>query len=129
LSLAAHDFAQLACAPRVLLTRAARDDSGPTLASRWLWRLQTLARGAGATAESMRPARDYPALAAALDRVPPEDARPVDPPEARPPIAARPRKLSASRVAEWVRDPYGLYARRVLKLKPLEPLDKPPGPL
>jgi ATP-dependent helicase/nuclease subunit B len=32
-------------------------------------------------------------------------------------------------VEEWIRDPYGLYARRVLGLKPLEPLDKPPGPM
>ena len=53
----------------------------------------------------------------------------MEPPEARPPVSARPRKLSATRVAEWVRDPYGLYARRVLRLKPLDPLDKPPGAL
>jgi ATP-dependent helicase/nuclease subunit B len=128
LSLAAHDFAQLACARRVLLTRSRRDDSGPTVASRWLWRLQTLARGAGVAVDAMQPGTDYLALAVALDRVAPEDARPIEPPEPRPPVTARPRKLSASRVAEWVRDPYGLYARMVLKLKPLDPLDSPPGP-
>jgi ATP-dependent helicase/nuclease subunit B len=129
LSLAAHDFAQLACAPRVLLSRSLRDDAGPTVASRWLWRLQTLARGAGARSDAIAPARDYLGLAAGLDRVAPEEARPVVAPEARPPVAARPRRLSATRVEEWVRDPYGLYARRVLGLRRLDPLDKPPGPL
>jgi ATP-dependent helicase/nuclease subunit B len=129
LSLAAHDFAQLACAPNVILTRALRDDSGPTVASRWLWRLQTLARGAGVKLDASGLAHDYVGLARALDRVAPEEARPVAPPAARPPAAARPRRLSASRVAEWVRDPYGLYAKRVLGLKRLEELDKPPGPM
>ena len=129
LSLAAHDFAQLACAPRVLLSRAVRDDAGPTVASRWLWRLQTLARGAQASGDAMRPRYDFSRIAEALDRVAPQDARPVDRPAARPPISARPRRLSASRVREWVRDPYGLYARRVLKLRPLDPLDRRPGPL
>jgi ATP-dependent helicase/nuclease subunit B len=128
LSLAAHDFAQLACAPNVILTRSLRDDSGPTVASRWLWRLQTLARGAGAALDASGLAHDYVALANALDRVAPEDAQPVAPPAARPPVAARPRRLSATRVGEWVRDPYGLYARRVLGLKRLDDLDKPPGP-
>lgn len=132
LSLAAHDFAQLACAPRVLMTRSLRDESGPTVAARWLWRLETLARGVlgeEKTRERLAPARDYVALARSMDHVAPEAARPVERPEARPPVAARPRRLSASRVDEWVRDPYGLYARRVLRLQPLEPLDKPPGAL
>jgi ATP-dependent helicase/nuclease subunit B len=132
LSLAAHDFAQLACAPRVLMTRSSRDESGPTVAARWLWRLETLARGVLGEEEArarLAPPRDYVTLAKALDHVAPEEARPVGPPEARPPAAARPRRLSASRVDEWVRDPYGLYARRVLGLKPLDPLDKPPGAL
>src|SRR6185436_7389288 len=44
--LAAHDFAQLANAPDVVLTRSLRRDGAPTLASRWLWRLKTLVKGA-----------------------------------------------------------------------------------
>jgi ATP-dependent helicase/nuclease subunit B len=48
IGLAAHDFAQLANAPNVVLTRALRREGAPTLASRWLWRLQTLVKGAKA---------------------------------------------------------------------------------
>ena len=39
--LAAHDFAQLACARDVTLTRSAKVDGAPTVASRWLWRLRS----------------------------------------------------------------------------------------
>jgi len=46
IGLSAHDFAQLMGAPRVLMTRAKRVDGAPSVASRWLWRLKTLARGA-----------------------------------------------------------------------------------
>jgi ATP-dependent helicase/nuclease subunit B len=52
IGLAAHDFAQLANAPNVMLTRALRRDGSPTIASRWLWRLQTLVKGAHAEIES-----------------------------------------------------------------------------
>jgi len=131
LSLAAHDFAQLACAPNVLLTRSVRNDSGPTVASRWLWRLQTLVRGAspdGALTQELASDTDYIAIARALDRVTPKDASPASQPCAYPPVSARPRKLSASRVREWIRDPYGLYARSILRLRMLDPLDASPGP-
>ncbi len=44
IGLAAHDFAQLASAKEVVLTRAIRAKGAPTIASRWIWRLSTLAR-------------------------------------------------------------------------------------
>ena len=67
--LAAHDFAQLAAAPEVILTRAQKSEGSPTVASRWVWRLKTLARGAlGDTAKrSFAPDIDYVALSRALD--------------------------------------------------------------
>src|SRR5690606_37351807 len=45
--LAAHDFAQAACAPDVVLLHAERREGAPAVKSRWLWRLETLASGAG----------------------------------------------------------------------------------
>lgn len=128
LSLAAHDFVQLACAPNVLLTRSLRAETGPSVASRWLWRLQTLVRGAAAGEDALRPSLDYVAVARALDRVRPEEATPARRPEPRPPVAARPRRASASRVREWIRDPYGFYARTILELEPLRGLDEAAGP-
>jgi ATP-dependent helicase/nuclease subunit B len=58
---------------------------------------------------------------------------PTDPPQAaarpspRPPLAARPRQLSVTEIEHWLRDPYTIYARHVLKLAPLDAIDTPPG--
>src|SRR5438874_2113553 len=51
----------------------------------------------------------------------------VAPPEPRPPVAARPRRLSVTQIETWMRDPYGIYARHILRLRALEPLDADPG--
>jgi ATP-dependent helicase/nuclease subunit B len=50
-------------------------------------------------------------------------------PEPRPPVAARPRQLSVTEIETWLRDPYAIYARHILKLLPLGGLDEPVGPL
>jgi ATP-dependent helicase/nuclease subunit B len=42
IGLAAHDFAQLANAPNVVLSRALWLDGSPSRASLWLWLVQTL---------------------------------------------------------------------------------------
>lgn len=127
--LAAHDFAQLAGAPEVFLTRAAKADGSPTVASRWIWRLKTLARGAlGANAakQALSPTTDYLALARALDDTGVNPA-PAPKPAPRPPVAERPRALSITEIRTWVRDPYSIYARHVLGLRRLDPADMPPG--
>ena len=127
LGLAAHDFAQLACAGDVILTRSLRTDGAPTVASRWVWRLQTLARGAlGSAASGLMAAEpNYLELARALD---PATARPVPAPapEPRPPVKARPRRISITAVETWIRDPYSIFARNILGLDALDALDEPP---
>ena len=49
-------------------------------------------------------------------------------PAPAPPVALRPRRLSVTEIEKWLRDPYAIYARHVLRLKPLDPLDPEPGP-
>src|SRR5258707_1183201 len=44
-------------------------------------------------------------------------------PNLRPPLEARPTRLSVSSIEQWRRDPYGLYARRILGLEALNPLE------
>ena len=61
-----------------------------------------------------------------LDR-PDSVPQPVAPPEPRPPVAARPRRLAVTDIETWVRDPYALFARRILWLRPLDPIDADPG--
>src|SRR6185437_10993619 len=50
--------------------------------------------------------------------------RPVAPPRPCPPIPLRPRRLRVTEVETWLRDPYAIYARHVLKLEALDPLDQ-----
>ncbi|HEY4265603.1 MAG TPA: double-strand break repair protein AddB [Micropepsaceae bacterium] len=123
--LAAHDFASLAASHNVLLTRALKENGAPTIASRWLLRIKQLANGL--SRESALAARhDLLRWARALDesRREPRVARPAP----RPPVAARPRKLSITEIETWLRDPYAIYARHVLHLKLLDPIDSEPGP-
>ena len=39
-------------------------------------------------------------------------------------MALRPRRLSVTEIETWLRDPYAIYARHVLRLRALEPIDQ-----
>ena len=117
----AHDFFQLLANRRVLLTRAERRAGTPTVPSRWLTRLTALLARDG----SELPGRPWLAAAHAMDAVAGTDPR--HRPIPRPPLFARPVKLSVTPIETWMRDPYGLYAKSVLKLRRLDPLDADPG--
>jgi ATP-dependent helicase/nuclease subunit B len=120
IGLAAHDFAQAACAPEVVLIHSQRRDGAPAVESRWLWRLRTLARGAGQELPS-RP--EVLAWARAVDE--PRRFSPAPRPRPRPPVEARPAELPVTGVETWLRDPYAIYARYVLKLRQMERPDEP----
>lgn len=123
IGLAAHDFAQGFAAPRVVLTRSLRVDGTPTVPSRWLLRLEAVMRGTGLTfAEDCRQWLDWLAL---LDR--PENWERPEIPAPRPPVSARPRRLSVTEIETWMRDPYAVYAKHVLRLRALDPIDADPG--
>jgi ATP-dependent helicase/nuclease subunit B len=117
--LSAHDFAQAACAPEVVLVNSARREGAPATESRWLWRLKTLAKGAGRTLPG-RP--ELNAWAKALDGG--VGYAPVKRPVPVPPVADRPTELFVTRIETLVRDPYAVWARDILKLFPLERPDQ-----
>ncbi|MCH8926587.1 MAG: double-strand break repair protein AddB, partial [Proteobacteria bacterium] len=125
LGLAAHDFAQLLGAARVYLTRATRVEGTPTVPSRWLLRLDALLQAFVPAISIIEEAPQWLAWAEALDT--PDETLPAIRPAPTPPLAARPRKLSVTRIETWMRDPYDLYAERILKLKALDELDGDPG--
>lgn len=125
IGLAAHDFFQAFCAPVVYLTRAERVDGTPTVATRWLRRIEALGEGLRLQVDLRREESQLRAWAAALDRPPQVVA--ITPPLPRPPVFARPRELSVTRIETWMGDPYALYAREILRLRPLDPLDADPG--
>ncbi len=124
IGIAAHDFAQALGAPEVALTRAARSEGVPTVPSRWLLRLDTVLQ-AGGLDGALGPDDTLRHPAELIDRA--QGYRPLLPPEPRPPLAARPRKLSVTQIETWLRDPYAIYARHILGLRALDELDADPG--
>jgi ATP-dependent helicase/nuclease subunit B len=123
--LAAHDFATLAANESVLLTRSLKDAGAPTVPSRWLLRVEQLAKGLKLEG-ALDARKDLVQWAREIDRGKREKRTPR--PAPRPPVAARPRSLSITEIETWLRDPYAIYAKHVLGLKPLDPLDQEAGP-
>lgn len=137
IGLAAHDFQQAAGAPQVFLTRARRDADAQTVPSRWLNRLTNLLSGlpdqGGQAALQQMGARgdDWLRLAAAAAAPRPEQRqdpglRPALRPAPSPPRAARPTRLPITAITSLIRDPYAVYARYILGLQRLDPLDAAP---
>jgi double-strand break repair protein AddB len=133
IGLSAHDYQQAVAAPRVVLSRSLRGPETETVPSRWLNRLVNLMEGLPlqngpqALQAMLLRGQDWLALAAAFDR-PPGTATAVSRPSPRPPVSARPRRLSLTEIGTLVRDPYAIYARHILRLRPLDPLRPEPDP-
>jgi ATP-dependent helicase/nuclease subunit B len=118
----AQDFVQAACADEAILVHVDRRGGQPAVKSRWLWRLEMLTRGADAPDTPVVLERPSAAagIARELDAPPPGPARYARRPEPTPPVARRPREMPVTGVERWVRDPYAVYAQRILGLKKLD---------
>ncbi|MBP6985956.1 MAG: PD-(D/E)XK nuclease family protein [Alphaproteobacteria bacterium] len=121
IGLSAHDFAQAFCAKKVMCTRALRVNGVPTVASRWLMRLETVLRASGVPL--IKTAEPWLTWYQGLDK--PERMQRTGRPAPCPPLSARPTQLSVTQVETWMRDPYVLYARQILKLRELGELEYP----
>ncbi|MEL6365625.1 MAG: double-strand break repair protein AddB [Pseudomonadota bacterium] len=123
IGLAAHDFQQLASAPETRLVWAKRAGGAPARPSRFIVRLLNILTGDAlktVAAEAVAP-QPQSAWAADLDQI--DRPRPAAAPQPRPPLAARPRTLSASDLKALARDPYAVYAKKILRLRKLDALD------
>ncbi len=125
IGLTAHDFVQGFAAPEIMLTRAERIEGAPTVPCRWLRRLDNLIERVGGG--DLRPAAATPWLDWANGLDTPATPRPAQPPRPMPPVEARPDKLSVTAIETLIRDPYSIYAGRILKFRPLDRIDADPG--
>ena len=123
IGLSAHDFAQLLGAREVVLTRAAKIAGAPTAPSRFVQRIAAMA-GARWQAAIDR-GNTFLAWVRELDR--PDTIAPIARPAPKPPRAARPSGLSVTEIEHWLRDPYTIYSKHVLRLRPLDAVDTAPG--
>jgi ATP-dependent helicase/nuclease subunit B len=122
IGLSAHDFAQLLGADDVILSHAAKVGGAPAVASRFLHRLEAVA-GEARWDAAVAAGEKYVRFAHELDR--PDKVAPIPQPAPTPPRATRPLKLSVTAIEDWLRDPYTIYAKYILKLAPLDPVDMP----
>lgn len=124
IGLSAHDFTQALGATEVVLSRAARIAGAPTVPSRFVQRLAAVS-GTDRWDAARKAGAKYLDFARALDD--PKISERIKMPEPRPPVAARPKQLSVIDIENWLRDPYTIYAKHVLRLYPLDPVDTAPG--
>lgn len=117
----AKDFADLMAGSEVYITYANRVDGTPTIKSRWLLRLETVLQALGLDIKKQED-KFYSVLAKKYDEL--EDCRRISEPRPCPPVSARPRKFSVSAVESLMRDPYIVFAKYILKLYPLEEIER-----
>jgi ATP-dependent helicase/nuclease subunit B len=122
IGLSAHDFAQLLGGEEVILSHSAKAGGAPAVASRFLHRLEAVA-GDGPWGAAKKKGELYVRFAEELDR--PQKVTPIAQPEPRPPRATRPQRLSVTAIEDWLRDPYTIYAKYILRLEALDPVDMP----
>ncbi len=133
IGLSAHDFQQAISTQEVMLTRAIRSEDAETVPSRWLNRISNLLDGlhenGGPDALKNMRARgtDWLAMARKLEQ--PKPIPGAKRPSPVPPIESRPRKLSVTEIKRLIRDPYAIYAKHTLRVRPLNPLMKVPDAL
>lgn len=122
--LSAHDFQQAFCGKEVLLTRSEKVDGTPMVPSRWLLRLDTLLRKFDQSL-ILDEQSELHNWQRGLDQ--PDQYKPVSAPRPTPPVSARPRRLSVTRIEKWIKDPYSIFADAILGLRPLDDIGQDPG--
>lgn len=116
IGVSAHDFVRGFAYPTVYLTWSKRLDDAPQIPSRWILRLRAVLKAANLP-EDFAVNQYWVKLAEALDES--EGLSPVSKPRPAPPNVARPNKFSVTEVEKLIRDPYAIYARKILRLEPL----------
>jgi len=133
IGLSAHDYQQLVCQKNVWITRSIRSNEAETVPSRWINRLMNLLNGLpdqhGPVAlGNMRDRGAYwLKLAEQIDSIRCQEAiSPAPRPAPCPPISSRPKSLAVTDIRTLIRDPYAIYAKHILGLRRLNPLNTTP---
>lgn len=122
-SLMAHDILLLGSNAEVILTYPTRDQGSPATRSRFIERLVAFL-GVHGIDEKVLYATHYTQWASSLYEA--EHYAPAAAPQPKPIAARRPESMAVSTLDHLTSDPYWLYARYVLGLKELDPIDAEP---
>ncbi|WP_069298513.1 double-strand break repair protein AddB [Neptunicoccus sediminis] len=133
IGLSAHDFQQGCGAAELVISHSLRDGDAPTVASRWIVRILNLMNGLGETGKAAvktltENGQHWVDMARQMDR-PATTVRPAPRPAPMPPAGKRLKQLSVTQVERLIRDPYAVYAQKILQLRRLDPLGREPDAL
>ncbi len=125
IGLSSHDFVEFFCKKNVVMTHAVKVNGLNTITSRWLTKLDAIAtlRGIkrkntlGNMVKSWLASFENETIGVRCER-----------PRPCPPVYARPKKLSATWIEKWYRDPYIIFANKILRLKKLDDINPEVGP-
>jgi len=117
----AHDLYMALGTEQVVLTRSGKSGGSPTTPSRWLQRMTALLGKTDLKRESATWLFWYQTLDMA------DEYLEIAPPEPKPELSLRPRRLSVTNIELLMRDPYAVYAKHILSLRPLDDLEADPS--
>ncbi len=118
LGLSAHDLSVMMGAKQCVVTRARRDRAGPAVSSRFLLRIQAF------LGKALEEETQAIAFARAVDRTSPVPF--ASPPQIRPSREQRQVRISVTNFDLLKADPFAFYARKILRIPPLQGVDTPP---
>lgn len=120
----ALEFQYLLGMPKVILSRAKLSEGIVLVPSRWLQRLKAVI-GQDTAKKMQVKGNNYLEYAKYIDM--PEKIIECLPPNCKPPLDARPKNFSISEIEQLQVSPYAIYAKKILKLKPLLDFAKIPS--
>lgn len=121
LGLQAFDFQMIMGMEEVILTRSLRIDENPSVASRFLQRLEAVI-GEEFYQKLILKGQRYIALTKSVSKI--KNISFAKRPVPTPPLEVRPKIFSVTEIETLRRDPYKIYAKKILKLYPLDPLQE-----
>ncbi len=117
----AHDFLQLCSIKEVLITRSLMVEGAATLPSPFLSLLLSYLKEKGQILPEPTTIKGWAKLLNTTYQKQPIPHRPLP----CPPVEMRPQRLSVTEIETLIKDPYSIYAKHVLKLRPLKSLTAP----
>ena len=132
IGLSAHDFQQAAMAKKLILSRSLREKNVPSVSSRWLLRLENLLTGLGdggikyltdirSRGEALlQLARELYSSDLLTNALSSEVKNRALRPAPIPPLITRPNRLSVTEIDTLIKNPYSIYAKRILNLRKIE---------
>jgi ATP-dependent helicase/nuclease subunit B len=120
IGLSAHDLAVVLGNKQVILSRTKRDSGGPTVASRFLFRIQAL------VGNDLLQETDAIQYARAID-MPIGTRKRFKRPAVKPNLEQRNVDISVTDFDKLVADPFAFYADKILRVKPKKKIDEDPS--